>query len=109
MDKKRVHVNWTAIERLRAYKADMITIDQLRLEICFSNKHVTITEDMPGWYQFVLKTKAIFASIPQDWDINIIQPPFETNLTLLYERDDRVIGNIELAVLHRDGGRVRHG
>jgi hypothetical protein len=91
MDKKRVYVNWTAIERLRAYKADMITIDQLRLEICFCNKHVTITEDIPGWYQFVLKTKTIFASIPQDWDINIIQPPFETNLTLLYERDDRVM------------------
>jgi AAA+ ATPase superfamily predicted ATPase len=91
LDNKKAQVNWSELERLVAYKADMMTIDEIRMEISYRNKSIIITEDTPGWYQFVLMTKNRFASIPQDWDINIIQPPFETNLTLLYEREDRVM------------------
>ena len=91
LENKKVQVNWSELERLVAYKADMMTIDEIRMEISYRNKSLIITEDTPGWYQFVLKTKNIFASIPEDWDINIIQPAFETNLTLLYEREDRVM------------------
>jgi hypothetical protein len=91
LEDKQEQVNWTEVERLRAYKADLITIDLLCMEIWYRNRRITITEDTPGWYQFVLKTKNIFTSIPEDWDINIIQPAFVPNLTVLYEREDRVM------------------
>lgn len=79
-------IKWTDIERLAAYKVDLLTVDEIRMDIICNNLQFTITEETPGWYQFVLKTKAVFPVIPQDWDITIIHPAFERNYTVLYEK-----------------------
>lgn len=82
-------IKWADIERLAVYKADLMTVDEIRMNIIYNNRQITITEDTPGWDQFVTKTKAIFPSIQEDWDFKIIQPAFATNFTVLYERTDR--------------------
>ena len=82
-------LNWTDITQLNAYKSDLLTIDRIDLEIVYGDKHITISEDIPGWYQFVLKTKEIFNSIRKDWDIEIMQPPFATNWRIIYQKDVR--------------------
>ena len=56
------------------------------MEIVYGHKSFTISEELPGWYQFILKTKEIFPTIPKDWDIQIIQPAFATNYATIYER-----------------------
>ena len=76
---------WTDITQLNVYKVDLYTIDRIDMEIVYGDKAFTISEDLPGWHQFVLKTKEIFPTIPKDWDIEIIQPPFATNFTIIYE------------------------
>jgi hypothetical protein len=79
---------WTDVEQLIAYKRDLLTIDVICLDIIFDNKRMTINEDTPGWYQFIKKTKLIFPSIPVDWDMKIMHPAFQTNLTIIYQRAD---------------------
>lgn len=82
-------IKWTDIERLVAYKQDLLTTDEICVDIIYNNWQTTITEETRGWYQFIEKTKLIFPSIPKNWDSEIVHPPFETNLTILYQRADR--------------------
>jgi hypothetical protein len=83
-----VKLNWDDIDELVAYKADMYTFDEIRMDIVYGGMAITITEETPGWHQFVLKTKKVFPSILQDWDSKIIYPPFATNLTELSKKKD---------------------
>jgi hypothetical protein len=84
-------IKWTDIERLIAYKQDLLTTDEICLDIVYNNWQTTITEETPGWYQFIEKTKLIFSSIPKNWDSEIVRPAFATNLSILYQRADREI------------------
>lgn len=79
-------VAWTDITQLNVYKIDQLTIDRIDMEIVYGEKAFTISEDLAGWYQFVVKTKEIFPTIPKDWDIEIIQPAFEANYTTIYDK-----------------------
>lgn len=82
-------IKWADIERLIAYKQDLLTTDEICLDIVYNNWQTTITEETPGWYQFVEKIKLIFPNIPKNWDSEIVHPAFATNLTILYQRADR--------------------
>jgi len=79
-------ISWAAIERIVAYKADQLTTDEICLDVFWKDWRWTITEDTPGWYIFVEKLKEIFPTIPDDWDSQIIQPPFTSNYVVLYDR-----------------------
>lgn len=79
-------VKWDEITQLIAYKRDQITIDRIELEIVYGDKAFMISEDLPGWHQFVIKTKEVYPTIPIDWDVKIIQPAFETNMTTIYDK-----------------------
>ena len=88
---KKQKIRWTEIERLIAYKQDLMTTDEICIDIVFNNWQTTITEETPGWYQFVERTKFIFPDIPKNWDSEIVYPAFSTNFTILYQRADREI------------------
>lgn len=77
---------WADITQLNVYKVDQLTIDRIDMQIVYGDKAFTISEELPGWYQFVLKTKEIFPTIPKDWDITIIQPAFAKNFTTIYDK-----------------------
>lgn len=79
-------LKWNDITALNVYKIDLVTIDEIRMEIVFGDKSFEISEEIPGWYQFISRTKEIFPSIPKTWDIEIIQPPFGTNYTTIYSK-----------------------
>ena len=79
-------MKWSEITELGAYKADLITYDQIEMRIVYGEMSFTISEELPGWYQFVRKTKDIFPTISKDWDVKIVFPAFETNYIILYEK-----------------------
>lgn len=60
-------LNWDEITQLNVFKVDQMTIDRIDMEIVYGDKGFTISEELPGWYQFVVKTKNVFPTIPQDW------------------------------------------
>ncbi len=84
-------INWADITQLNVFKVDQFTIDRIDIEIVYGDKRFTISEELPGWYQFVIKTKEIFPTIPRDWDITIIQPAFATNYRTIYDKTNRTI------------------
>ena len=86
-------IKWAEIERLIAYKRDLMTTDEICLDIIYNNWQTTINENTAGWYQFVERTKLIFPSIPKNWDSEIVHPAFATNLSILYQRPDREMPN----------------
>jgi hypothetical protein len=79
-------IKWVDIIQLNVYKVDQMTIDRIEMEIVYKETSFSISEELPGWYQFVLKTKEIFPTIPKDWDIKIIHPAFATNYTTIYDK-----------------------
>jgi len=80
-------LDWSDITQINVYKVDSMTIDRIDMEIVYGDKYFTISEDLPGWYQFVLKTKEIFPTIPKDWDVTIMQPAFAKNHRTIYDKE----------------------
>ncbi|HEX5154697.1 MAG TPA: hypothetical protein VFW07_24790 [Parafilimonas sp.] len=53
LDNELCSIKWTDIERLQAYKVDLMTTDEICIDVTFNNRWIMITEDTPGWYQFI--------------------------------------------------------
>lgn len=85
-DKGIKKIKWNDIESLIAYKTDLMTVDEICIDITYNDRQFTITEETQGWYQFGEKIKTVFKNIPKDWDIDIVQPPFVRNQIVLYQR-----------------------
>jgi hypothetical protein len=79
-------LNWSDITQINVYKSDLYTTDRIDMEIVYGGWGLTIHEELPGWYQFVIKTKEVFPSIPKDWDWEIVQPPFASNFRTIYSK-----------------------
>lgn len=84
-------IKWTDIERLQAYKVDLVTTDEVCIDITFDNKTITITEATKGWYQFIDRLKEEFSHVDDEWQAIVLKTPFEYNLTTIYERADRIM------------------
>jgi hypothetical protein len=81
---------WTDISVLFGYKKDLYTIDNICLDVfTIDGKGFTINEDTAGWYQFIRHSKENLTAIPENWEMKIASPAFETKLTLLYDKNDR--------------------
>lgn len=80
-------IAWDDITQLNVYKTDLMTTDRIDMEIVYGGKSFIINEEIPGWYQFIIKTKEIFPSIPKEWDVDIIWPAFATNYKTIYKKD----------------------
>jgi hypothetical protein len=80
-------VRWIDIIQLNVFKVDLWTIDRIDMEIITKETIFSISEDVPGWFQFVRKTKEIFPTIPKDWEVEVDQPPFAMNYRTIYEKN----------------------
>jgi len=79
-------IKWTEISKICAFKTDQITIDRIDAQILCTSGVVSIHEHLPGWTTFVEKSKEALEAIPGDWELEIIQPPFASNFTTIYEQ-----------------------
>jgi hypothetical protein len=77
---------WRDIELITAYKADLLTYDDLRLDMDFGEVGLTLSEDLAGWSEFVDMLPRKLPGILRDWEEKVLHTPFATNLTLIYTR-----------------------
>lgn len=84
-------INWRDIERVKVYKVDLHTTDEVCMDLTFDNKSITITEETNGWYQFIEKLKQALPSIKENWQSKVLESPFEYDLMTIYERVDRIM------------------
>ena len=95
LDLEKIKYNWTDIETVYGYKIDLLTYDEICIDIFTNdNKKLTITESDDGWFQFISRLSNIITEIKIDWYINISTPAFQKNLTLLF--DKKKIGDEKL-------------
>ena len=80
-------VEWSSINKIIAYKVDLLTVDEICFEINYLNKRLIITEESDGWRVFLKQLIIRTPTIDSKWEEKLIQPSFERNETVLYSRD----------------------
>ncbi|MBZ4189604.1 SRPBCC family protein [Niabella beijingensis] len=86
----RSYYYWSDIETIFAYKRDLITTDEICLDLFTKNGScITVEESYPGWERFLKKMSDRFLFTPEDWEQKLMQSSFQTNLTLLFDRTGR--------------------
>ncbi len=86
------YYKWADIASAFGYKRDMITTDEIYLDIFFQDKvAIRLNESMAGWQQFNKQIHQNVPSIPEYWYMGVAVPAFNTNLTLLYDSDGRTL------------------
>jgi hypothetical protein len=84
------HYNWSDIETIFGFKEDRFTTDEICLDLFFhDNTSIRLTESTPGWYQFNRRLTQAIPTVPENWDTEVVQPPFATNMTLLLDKKNR--------------------
>jgi hypothetical protein len=84
-------IHWSDIERLSVYKIDLMTIDEICMDIMYDNKTIIITEGTKGWYQFISTLKSALPSIHENWEKQVLASPYEYDSSTIYERADRIM------------------
>jgi len=86
---ERDAINWETIERVVAYLKDCFSMDQIRFEFETPQKVLLITENFEGWNELVQKLPEYLPGFPNgdDWFPKVALPPFNKNLTTLFQRN----------------------
>ena len=87
---------WVDLQSAFGFKRDLLTLDEICLDLFFANgSSLRLTESLPGWPAFLRHVSAHFSSIPAEWEWDVMQPPFATNLTLLLDHAGRTLQQAE--------------
>ena len=78
---------WSEIEKIEAYKEDLMTYDMLCLNIDLKESIILITEETEGYEYFIKELEKQFPSIEKGWDWKIIQSPFVRNHTVIFSKE----------------------
>lgn len=88
-------IKWTEIKSMLGYKVDHYATDSIFLDVfCDNAKSFKITEETLGWFRFLDHSKKALPTINKSWEIEISTPAFETNLTLVYDRQNRPLKDV---------------
>ncbi len=80
-------IMWEDIEKLKAFKLDLVALDEICLMLVInSGESFQISESTEGWFLFNRKLKQHFPEINANWEIEIANPAFERNETVLFDR-----------------------
>ncbi len=81
-----IEMLWADVHEIRAYKVDLLTVDEIRIDISTKTSTLTITEDTPGYNVFNEKLKSIFPDSDKNWEEKVVKPAFAENLTVIYKK-----------------------
>ena len=82
----QIEINWAEIKEILAYKVDLLTVDEIRMDIITNSATVTISEETPGYLYFKEKIKLIFPDLDKNWESKVLKPAFAENITTIYKR-----------------------
>ena len=88
-------IEWTEIKSMLGYKEDHYATDSICLDVfCDNDNSFKITEETLGWFRFLDHSKKVLPTIDKSWEIEISTPAFETNLTVVYDRQNRPLKEV---------------
>ena len=79
-------IAWAAVDRIQAFKLDLITADEVCLEFLTGETSYVVDEEVTGWNQ-LLETLSDRYRVAQEWAEIVIAQAFATNRTVLWDRD----------------------
>jgi hypothetical protein len=79
-------VRWAQIDQITTRKQDLVTFDAIYLGFRRrdTDRWLKVPEDCAGFMDLAEEMRRRFPSIPSGWYLQVMQPAFQTNLTLLY-------------------------
>jgi len=85
--KKTGRMRWDDIEKVHAFKRDLVTVDCICLAFTSRDGIIEIAEDTEG-YSEVLERLEKHLGVTPEWMLTVMFPPFEPNLTQIYPLAD---------------------
>lgn len=80
------HINWSSVNRVIAYKEDLITVDCIHVNIELENDiSFTVHEDLSMYNEFIEQLEENI-EIKPTWFQEVAFPAFERNETVIYEK-----------------------
>ena len=76
---------WMSVERILAFKVDLLTTDEVALEFIAGGRSYIVGEDTDGWSDLLSEISRRYP-ILTSWFENVLQPPFATNLGIVWDR-----------------------
>ena len=90
--------DWADLQSAFGFKLDLLTIDEICLDLFFANgSSLRLTESLPSWPVLLRHLSTHFPSIPPEWEWDVMQPPFATKMTLLFDHAGRTLPQAEAA------------
>lgn len=90
MKRGKEFIKWNEIKSMFGYKKDLWTIDSIYLDVfCDNGNGFSVCEETPGWFQFLIHSKKELSITDKSWEVTIASPAFATNLTLVFDRNNR--------------------
>ena len=87
-DTRKYGVLWSEVDKVEAFKEDLLTYDLICMEFIVGAKDMVypINEEVEGFWEMVRRIKVVFPSSKQDWEAVVMKPAFARNPTVIYER-----------------------
>ena len=82
---------WANVRRVTAFKRDELTTDLICLTFSDGEISIEVHEEMSGWEELMREIPIrLSGALPEDQILAaVVQPPFATNLTVVYDRGAR--------------------
>ena len=90
-DRYELVVAWQDTVGIKAFKRDLYTVDLICLSILLKDKKsVELNEEMAGWESLVTELPTYLPGCQQfaEWFSAVAYPPFEPNITDIYQRNE---------------------
>ena len=82
------NIKWDEIEKIDAFKRDLITEDQICLEINVNNKQFYCSQDFDGWIEFEKELQIQLTELDKNWFSKVSQPPFEESRVTIFPKSE---------------------
>lgn len=80
-------VAWSSVHSIKAYKLDLVTVDEVRLFVAYDGGHtVELSEEQDGYETFIAKAEHRYG-FPEGWWTKLVHPAFKRNEMTLFYRD----------------------
>ncbi|QKJ29882.1 hypothetical protein HQ865_08980 [Mucilaginibacter mali] len=83
---RTLEIFWDNISEINVHKADIMTTDDIVMEIIYNDRVLRITEETEGWDEFTDQLEKKFPGIPGDWWQKVVHSAFATNFATIYRR-----------------------
>jgi len=87
-DDLKYRVLWNEVDRIEAFKEDLITYDMVCMEFIVGAQDMVypLNDEVDGFWEMVKRVKEVLPTSRQDWEAAVVKPAFARNPTVIYQR-----------------------